>query len=60
MVVDEAFIRLFVTKILERIRPEKIAHNARGRRLPKSINLMAVLHRVTYQISLTGYMRTRN
>lgn len=39
MVVDEALIRLFRTKVFQWIRPEQVAHETMRRWLPESVDL---------------------
>ena len=41
MVVDKVFLRLFLTKVLERVGPEDVAHKTVGRRLAEAVNLQA-------------------
>lgn len=40
MVVDEILLRLFLTKVLQRVCPEKIAHETVGWWLSESVNLV--------------------
>ena len=44
MVVNEEIVRLFLSKLFERISPQDIAHETVGRRLAEPINLNNVSH----------------
>lgn len=39
MVVDKVFLRLFLTKVLERVSPENVAHETVGRGFAEAIDL---------------------
>jgi hypothetical protein len=42
MVVDEVFLRLFLTKVFKRIGPENVAHETMGRGLAESVDLRSM------------------
>ena len=47
MVVNEAFVGLFLPKVLYGVGPEDVAHQALGRRLPEAVDLGMKNHSAT-------------
>jgi hypothetical protein len=53
MVVHEVFLRLLLAKILERICPEEIAHEAMSGRLTEAVDALQVLQSVKLRAETT-------
>jgi hypothetical protein len=43
MVVNKVFLRLFLTKVFERVGPKDVAHETVSRRLAETVDLQSIL-----------------